>query len=871
MPSRLAAFVAGLLFCAPLARAQFYAPDTEYHDRAQRRFVVELARVIAWRENRAAGQPRIAEVTDEVSLSEDRRTVWKIHWLDAAGKSVRDAEVSYPESALTGGAAWYRDVARQLAPKTATIPLAEDQLAADYWAGAEAAQPSRTASLEAALALAPEKDAAKLAGLLAHAALPTLGGGLTLDATLLSRAAAWLCLAEEAVKAPTSKLDSLWAPILFLSAREDAARGAWRKAPSDAVPLVKWWDFLLARPSSVDAFTFAADPVNRRWAMPILAYQTTRFGLNAALPNALLRIYRNATALSALHDYGPFLTGTTIGGGRMMEGAWPALSRRAWITCLRRLHPEPLDFNGYTETLNRVKTDAPPANDDDEASVAGLEEAAPLLNLGLSEGTGKLIPAAVVTARDLLNYGWEQNGAQLGARWSFVTESWGVRELGDEIARKSLSVLDGAEYFFVNFPYGYNPAGEAPDTWKHLKGKRLADVSRLQEIDGYESDIVIPLRAFNPDKAQNARLWLKRCWLRPTHLLHQSCELYFAGLRNEITPTLRRLRAEGGPLIETGELMFFAFGLTPSGAATTTGSNDLRLELLAAQREPSHTAYEAEWGKLDARPPFEAAQELEKFFWRRPGSDLPYNEIFSLYLRAHAYDAARRFYRQAEAISDDPVGFSNDIGPRRFTLALMERDKAAMDSSARESSSGSYDDMIKYMVLAVARDDFERLAKQVDECLERYPSDPGDKDDMINKLHGFLPLIKAFRDPASPEHGKALDYFAGYAEWPTLQWTFLQNARLSVAESVRFLGGKDTDPERRLMAAYLLKDKDLFTKTYDAYDAQARAGGRKWANMGFVVVHFLRNELLDVPVPPEQPDLRPAGAMTLAQALERKR
>jgi len=31
--------------------AQFYAPETEFHDRVQRFFPVEAARVLAWRAN----------------------------------------------------------------------------------------------------------------------------------------------------------------------------------------------------------------------------------------------------------------------------------------------------------------------------------------------------------------------------------------------------------------------------------------------------------------------------------------------------------------------------------------------------------------------------------------------------------------------------------------------------------------------------------------------------------------------------------------------------------------------------------------------------------------------------------------------------
>ena len=44
-------FIFGFLTAA---RAQFYAPDTEFHDKAQRLFVVEATRILAWREMRAA-------------------------------------------------------------------------------------------------------------------------------------------------------------------------------------------------------------------------------------------------------------------------------------------------------------------------------------------------------------------------------------------------------------------------------------------------------------------------------------------------------------------------------------------------------------------------------------------------------------------------------------------------------------------------------------------------------------------------------------------------------------------------------------------------------------------------------------------------
>lgn len=859
-----------LLVSGPVARAQFYAPDTEYHDRAQRHFVVELARVIAWRENQGAAAVKIAEITDEVTLGPDRRTTWKIHWLSVDGKPLRDAEVSYPESALLGGPAWYRDVARQLGVKPAAGHLnSADASSKAYWAGAEKLASSRADTLRAVFDLAPEKDPAGFAGLLAHVALPSVGGGVSLDSVLLARSAAWLCVAEQSATSPGDAPDALWAPILFLSGRENAAAEAWEKSAPAAGTLAQGWAFLLSHPSSKDLFTFAGNPANRRWAVPLLVYQSRLYHLEEAAPDAIERLFTDEQSVAALHDYGPFLARETgVGGGRLLEGAFPALSRQAWLACLRQFKPEPLDFAGYTDALAKIKAEPAPASDSSEtdASVAGLIDAAPLLNLGFSEGLGKLTPTAAVTARDLLNLGWEMNNRQMGARWEFVNKTWGIQPLAESIAEAALGALDGADRFFVDFPYGYH-GNPKPPAWKYVKGAPLVNGSRLQEIDGENGEWVVYDRSFNADKKTNALLWVRRGWLRPAFLLHQGCELFFSGARDAIAIELGRMQGEGGPQVDSGELSFFAYGLRPSGAKTSPGSDELRLKLLAGQAEPSAASYAASWGKYEELPPFEAAQESEKLFWRRPGSDLPYDQIFSDYVRAHAYESARRFYKQSEDVASDSVGFSNSMGPQRFTLALLENDEAAMKEALNASSSGSYSDMVVNMVAAAAEGDFKALAAQVDECLDRYPPQDEAKGDMMTMLKGFLPLVPALKDASSADHAKALDYFAKYSQWPTLQWVFIRGANLPVEQAVRFLGGKDTDVERRMLVAYLLKDREMFTKAYDEIDSSNKRGGKKWSTMAFVVAHYLRNDLLAVPTPAAQVDLKPPGAESVLQAL----
>jgi len=78
------------------ARAQFYAPETEYHDPVQRMFPVEAARVLAWRANQLTN--RIAEVSYTVSTSTNGTTAWRLSRLDKDGKPVK---VTYDSSQLS--------------------------------------------------------------------------------------------------------------------------------------------------------------------------------------------------------------------------------------------------------------------------------------------------------------------------------------------------------------------------------------------------------------------------------------------------------------------------------------------------------------------------------------------------------------------------------------------------------------------------------------------------------------------------------------------------------------------------------------------------------------------------------------------------
>src|SRR5688500_17396413 len=91
--------------------AQFYDPPTEFHDPVQRLFVVEAARVLAWR---SEARTNISEIKYELEIGADEKSTWKIRWLGAGGTNLKTTTIAYPRSLLVEGPRFYRAVFKQL-------------------------------------------------------------------------------------------------------------------------------------------------------------------------------------------------------------------------------------------------------------------------------------------------------------------------------------------------------------------------------------------------------------------------------------------------------------------------------------------------------------------------------------------------------------------------------------------------------------------------------------------------------------------------------------------------------------------------------------------------------------------------------------
>jgi thiol-disulfide isomerase/thioredoxin len=446
------------------ARGQFYAPETEYHDISQRTFPVEAARVLAW--HRAAnGEASIAEITYEVSITPARETVWKIRWLDAAKKPVREKEVRYAESQLVAGPGYYRDVFAQLEGQDWKIAaVSPDNAATTFWQGAELSGASHLDGINAASALLREKpkmaraaDASRIAGILSHATLPGLSRQTSIDTVFLGRAAAWLCIAETKSR---ERFDASWVPILFLSGREKAAaelstKALWRPPERQSVA-ERFWLLLASRASAKDMFLFAGKAENKAFAMPMMSYAASLDPLWTKTKADLASDVLGLSTFERLSEYGP---------KTLSQSAASAVADylARWEQALADFQPADRDFSGFREPGKM-----PAGKTGNEDPVAALQRLGPVLNFGLDEGTGPLLPTAHVTARDLLGFGWEMTCLLCADYYESLSQPAGDSGAAKRVGSAVLGSIKGAGVFFPEIEAKALAPIDAPARLQHV-------------------------------------------------------------------------------------------------------------------------------------------------------------------------------------------------------------------------------------------------------------------------------------------------------------------------------------------------------------------------------------------------------------------
>lgn len=878
----LQVFFAAFTACsAPRARAQFYAPDTEFHDAVQRLFVVEAARVLAWRAN--AGGERISEVTYRVkTLSEsaavatdtratasatNRVTVWEIQWVDTDGKAVRTATVRYPEGLLKQGPAFYRESFRQLW-SAGWKPVGQGDAATleeRFWRGAEAAGPSREESLIVASRLlrsapeqADESRAAELAGLLVHAALPGVAGNLTLDRLLVARGAAWLALAEQGCAHPPSRL---WSPVLFLAERERAAAAAWTNsalAPALTNPVVRGWELWLRRPTTREVYFFAAETDASPMALAMIAYDVLANETGELLEVTLPLLAGGDARLSTWHNYGPLLAlWSSIDGGHILDGAWPVFQRRAWREALQQCGSLPQEQLHLTEALRSAEQDqpegAPPRRGPRDRSLVGFTNFVPLLRLGHDQGVGKLLPVAVATGRDLLNYGWEAAGQQMGARYGFVQRRWCIPQLAKAILDLVTAEVPGLTPFFLR----ERDAG-VPNYPEML--------DRLQMVDGLQLRVgwSTPPFAGRPGARADCETFIRRCWLRSSEFEWQARTLWDQKHFDRTRELVEALRDEAGPLAAARALRYITSVTNPPRPFQRVLKTAPSLARMLSQ--PSRLWVRAVWSEQFAPlPPLEKAMELEKTYWQNTDCGVE-DWVLHYYCQAGAFQAARRFYLQARHNFTDTVRVSNGPGRTAFVLGYCLNDRDLRECALEDSRSYSSADLVMHMWEAAIQDDRERLGRLADDHIRRYESRAGENS-RCRVLKRFLPLLPALADPNHPRRAEALRHFGKDNRWIVLCWIWIEKFKLPGADAVVFLCGDTNRADLRPLICALENDA-----------AGAQACLRDMIEHNplrtplSVLASFACRKTAGEPVNVAAPDLKPPGTKSTRDAvLERLR
>jgi len=873
---RLSLLFLGWFSLAQLLSAQFYAPDVCLHDAAQRLFVVEAARAHAWLENqRESAGERVSAVRWAVDGKLNGDTQWKVTWLDAAGNEGRKIEISYGLGELASGGEFYRKIWREIREEKGVDEAGGDAgaLLAKFWPDPQVIGMNRMSGVLAAVEwarlekpAAQAEDAAALAGLLIHSAMPIMTDSCQLDYLLLARGAAWLCHAEEMTGV---NLAPAWATVMYLAGREKPAAALWQSAEEKAAGgsvVAHWWERVLStRPTSLkDLVLFAAEKGNESWGLAFLmAHLQMDRAHTTEMTKVIPLIY--GKRLNDWHDLGPSLIRSlSVTGPQDFYSNMPTLARLSWLQTLGHLASPETEGTRPEVTEMAVAAMQAIANDPvPDSGCKGLAAAASLIVLGEKVGAESLLPVAAASVDDLLVFGWDMTVQTMEAWMFFMNSQLGVASQATIIRDACMEAIPSLG-FWVDV-IGRKTSPKYPGDWRRLEffqAEKLARPAVYWVVDGKGSAYSDPVPLRPP-----LRNWLKRGTLGFYHAVvgkKEDAEGY------DFWQWVDRLLEQGGESHAAELHRFLNRPLFTDSAAADKVSEEVLKRLKEAT--PNATALHRSWRVLASRVGkvenfMENAQELEKSYWQAPGSDVLV-EVFEGYLKANAMDAAKRFYGQALPMVGNSVPFSNTMATRRWVLACWENDHDAMAAAARDAPSFSALDIYKQAMHLILTDEIDEAERLIEAGDQRYPSrDPNARTGLM-VLKDFLPLLNALKSADHPEREKALDHFGEGAGWLILRFALVRKFNLSEADGSRFLGGPDQKSlVGRAVCAYWEKDSEAFTKAFlRAYSERARSS----SPFDYPLLYCLFHEMKQRPAPADQPDLKPADVRTLDQlVLER--
>jgi hypothetical protein len=543
-----------------------------------------------------------------------------------------------------------------------------------------------------------------------------------------------------------------------------------------------------------------------------------------------------------------------------LGGAWAAYQRRAWVDLLLQNQDlakdglDPSAVSSFMSALATATNGLHRVNESDaatvDASLSGFAEVAPLLELGRKEGVGRLSPTAVATIRDLLNYGWEMTGLEMGARYCFVQYRWGVPERAKPIFETVTGHVEGLYPFFQNAKeanlYNYQEC-----------------LYRLQHTIGFTGLVGWSPGPYCQDgNVSNAcaEVFMKRCWLRADLFDWQARCLWDQGRFDSISNLVESLQHEGGPTAASCVLCYLA-PIRQDQLAPLPKAAEWETELAEQLTQPTELSMQVyRVQKLVGKPFVEQAKELERLYWQNPDSGTE-DIVFFHYAGGGALDAAKRFYMESRENLNDSVRTSNGLGHYAYLTGYFKHDATLCAMAMRDSASSSYQDMVLHIWDAATRDDRASLEKIAGELIERYEPDAGRKS-TGRKLRDFLPLLPALADVKDPQHKTAIGYFRGDADFVILRWLWIEKFKLSKEDAIAFLGGRETDAARHVLVCRLDGDGESARKAADALMDQENIRAEQR-----VLARCVSMELAKDTPEPVVPDLKPAGAVSARTAV----
>lgn len=846
----MAAVMALLSLVARLA-AQWYAPATEYHDPVQRVFPVELARVLAAREN-AAGA-KIAEITVEVNNETDGRTAWRLRWFTAEREMWREVELTYGAEVLLSGPGFYREVRKQMlvqpwaetAETTATGAAATEKGArfddASYWTELEPQVVARVAALRRALELGTDANRERLAGRLIVAAVPGVAGLVSLDTTLAARGAAYLAIAERHENVDAAA-DRRWAPVLWVARRSRAAQTLWTAGPAAARP-ASWWGEVFEARQPNEIFLRAAQLPTLARQAPLLAYAARMKNQPELLAAALVEVAGASNTgrgeLAQCYDYAPWIwKNASSGPAAAMNGAWAADARRDWLAALDALYSPQMTSKErprYTST-GAVKPESPaePASPPD-AALESFESDSYEVNKSGPLKAQPLAPVAIATEADLRAHGFEISGLTVGARYWYL-----ARTASETVATRYLKEAERPMTGFGCFSAG-RPAGRGISVFTAREARRM---ERIEGFGDRLMRVALPAesdddrgglrgRPVRFDEYTRAGEVIRAGWLMDERAISA---LKVFGKFQQIAPYLafvQRLRDEGGPLLDRAlaeeflDAKYGGSGLRRSGMKNISGAPGVLMasrgwldratraqELLTGLSEGDPAQVHLwELDNSDATA-LEQAREFERRLWIEPTDEIA-EQTARKYFATGAYASGRRVIREYTPHSLSGPSFVASLATHRLTIALLEQDRALADELIRTRGGARSRNLAVEVVHAGAVGDRAAFERLVDEYQKRWP-DP-DPRHAHNVLRDFLPLWPALADPAHADHGRALDHFNECGDWAALQWFLAEQFNLPAEERARFFGNESAMRERRVMVAFVQEDKPGFADAYNEF------------------------------------------------------